>query len=245
MQKVVDLDWMSVDAVPADPRHWNMYIRYCCPVYLMRCSANLLQLVFCVLQGRADGVALCLAPPSMQLLPDTDSIMLSDPLSHNICQFCDANLLQLVLCMLQGGADGVALCLAPPGMQLLPDAGVISNPLSQNFCQFRDANLLQIVLCIIQAVLQGGADGVALCLARSTCSCCLTMPADAPWYFEAKPPCLCFHALQGGADGVALCLAPPGMQLLPDADVISDCPVGSYKEGWNLNPCASVSGGWL
>jgi hypothetical protein len=50
------------------------------------------------------------------------------------------------------------------------------------------------------------------------------------------------HALQGGADGVALCLAPPGMQLLPDADVISDCPAGSYKEGWNLNPCASVSG---
>jgi hypothetical protein len=32
------------------------------------------------------------------------------------------------------------------------------------------------------------------------------------------------------------------MQLLPGDDSISDCPVGSYKEGWNLNPCTSVSG---
>jgi hypothetical protein len=45
-----------------------------------------------------------------------------------------------------------------------------------------------------------------------------------------------------GADGIALCLAPPGVELLPGADNVTDCPVGSYKEGWNLNPCTSVSG---
>jgi hypothetical protein len=45
-----------------------------------------------------------------------------------------------------------------------------------------------------------------------------------------------------GADGVVLCLAPPGVQLLPGADNVTDCPVGSYKEGWNLNLCTSVSG---
>ncbi|WIA35695.1 hypothetical protein OEZ86_004101 [Tetradesmus obliquus] len=58
----------------------------------------------------------------------------------------------------------------------------------------------------------------------------------------------CPHGLrteQAGADGVALCLAPPGMQLLPGDGSISDCPVGSYKEGWNLNPCISCGDGLL
>uniref|UniRef100_A0A383VZF6 Tyrosine-protein kinase ephrin type A/B receptor-like domain-containing protein n=1 Tax=Tetradesmus obliquus TaxID=3088 RepID=A0A383VZF6_TETOB len=48
-----------------------------------------------------------------------------------------------------------------------------------------------------------------------------------------------------GADGVVLCLAPPGVQLLPGAENVSDCPVGSYKEGWNLNPCISCGEGLL
>jgi hypothetical protein len=44
-----------------------------------------------------------------------------------------------------------------------------------------------------------------------------------------------------GADGVALCLAPPGVQLLPGAENVTECPRGSYKEGWNTNLCVSVS----
>jgi hypothetical protein len=44
-----------------------------------------------------------------------------------------------------------------------------------------------------------------------------------------------------GADGVAFCLAPPGVQLLPGAENVTECPRGSYKEGWNTNLCVSVS----
>jgi hypothetical protein len=45
-----------------------------------------------------------------------------------------------------------------------------------------------------------------------------------------------------GAYGLALCLAPPGVQLVPGAENVTECPRGSYKEGWNTNLCVSVSG---
>ncbi|KAF6264077.1 hypothetical protein COO60DRAFT_1634747 [Scenedesmus sp. NREL 46B-D3] len=45
------------------------------------------------------------------------------------------------------------------------------------------------------------------------------------------------------ATGVSLCLAPPGYELLPEADAITACPVGSYKEDWNRNACIQCGTG--
>jgi hypothetical protein len=42
-----------------------------------------------------------------------------------------------------------------------------------------------------------------------------------------------------GADGLALCLAPPGYEQAAVNATITECAEGSYKEGWNRNPCVA------
>jgi hypothetical protein len=44
-----------------------------------------------------------------------------------------------------------------------------------------------------------------------------------------------------GAGGNAECMAPPGYELKEGAEWVSECEVGTYKEGWNKNPCIPVS----
>ncbi|WIA20328.1 hypothetical protein OEZ85_006160 [Tetradesmus obliquus] len=46
-----------------------------------------------------------------------------------------------------------------------------------------------------------------------------------------------------GAGGNAECMAPPGVELQEGAEWVSECGLGSYKEGWNKNPCRPCGNG--
>jgi len=42
-----------------------------------------------------------------------------------------------------------------------------------------------------------------------------------------------------GAKGASDCLAPPGWAQATASASITECPVNTYKEGWNRNNCTS------